>query len=188
MRITNLHLIVSFLVLSGIGFFGYQFFGRGVHPPVAPVSPPVAPTADLSERLDEERARLETARRAAERALERAEIAVETARADGRNVSALDPLREDARRSLRDAQRMTEFERVESMAEDIARRALEAPPALVDTYVVRRGDTLWSIAKKSQVYGRGAGWVKIWRANERKIPDFDRIYSGVTLTIPREGR
>jgi nucleoid-associated protein YgaU len=60
------------------------------------------------------------------------------------------------------------------------------PGSAPGTYVVRRGDNLWNIAKKSSIYGRGAGWVKIWRANEGKVPDFDQLPVGVTLRIPRE--
>ena len=51
-------------------------------------------------------------------------------------------------------------------------------------YTVRRGDTLWGIAKMPQHYRRGALWVKIWRANEKKIPDFDYIYPQQVLYIP----
>ncbi|MBD3272076.1 MAG: LysM peptidoglycan-binding domain-containing protein [Elusimicrobia bacterium] len=56
----------------------------------------------------------------------------------------------------------------------------------ITRYRVQRGDNLWNIAKRSDVYGRGAGWVRIWRANEDAIPDFDIIYSGQQLTIPRQ--
>jgi len=49
-------------------------------------------------------------------------------------------------------------------------------------YVVEKGDNLWNIAKR--VGGRGAGWVKIWRANEEKIKDFDRIYPNQEIIIP----
>ena len=52
-------------------------------------------------------------------------------------------------------------------------------------YVVIRGDSLWGIAKMSRHYGKGSEWVKIWRANEKKIPDFDLIYSGQVLVIPK---
>ena len=54
------------------------------------------------------------------------------------------------------------------------------------TYTVKRGDCLWNIAKMSEHYGRGAMWVDIWRANEKKIPDFDVIYRGQKLVIPIE--
>jgi hypothetical protein len=51
-------------------------------------------------------------------------------------------------------------------------------------YTVKHGDCLWNISKMPQHYGRGSMWVKIWRANESKIPDFDIIYSGQILVIP----
>jgi nucleoid-associated protein YgaU len=50
---------------------------------------------------------------------------------------------------------------------------------------VRRGDSLWAIAKMPRHYGRGAFWTKIWRANEKKIPDFDIIYPRQVLLIPK---
>jgi len=53
------------------------------------------------------------------------------------------------------------------------------------TYRVRKGDTLWGIAKRKDVYGRGAMWVKIWRNNESGISDFDKIVSGTVLKIPK---
>ncbi len=51
-------------------------------------------------------------------------------------------------------------------------------------YRIKKGDTLWRIAKKPAVYGQGAGWVKIWRANQKKIPDFDQLPVGMVLKIP----
>lgn len=52
-------------------------------------------------------------------------------------------------------------------------------------YKVKYKDNLWNIAKIGKHYGRGAMWVKIWRANEKKIPDFDIIHSGQILIIPK---
>lgn len=51
-------------------------------------------------------------------------------------------------------------------------------------YTVQRGDTLWSIAKKSEHFGEGNRWYDIWKANEDKIFDFDHIVAGQELVIP----
>ena len=51
-------------------------------------------------------------------------------------------------------------------------------------YEVRRGDTLWSIAKKSEHFGQGHRWYDIWKANSETISDFDHIPVGLQITIP----
>ncbi|MBN1621906.1 MAG: LysM peptidoglycan-binding domain-containing protein [Endomicrobiales bacterium] len=72
----------------------------------------------------------------------------------------------------------------------LARQSIDefkaAPVLRSKYYKVCRGDCLWNIAKLPQHYGRGSMWVKIWRANESKIPDFDIIYTGQMLYIPKE--
>lgn len=62
---------------------------------------------------------------------------------------------------------------------------LKSAPGLETRYTVRRRDNLWNIAKMKKHYGRGSFWVKIWRKNERIIPDFDLIYRGQVLIIPK---
>jgi LysM repeat protein len=48
---------------------------------------------------------------------------------------------------------------------------------------VRRGDSLWRIAKRH--YGDGKKWKKIFKANKLKIGDPDLIFVGRTLIVPR---
>ena len=50
------------------------------------------------------------------------------------------------------------------------------------TYTVKRGDTLWAIAKK--YYGNGAQYPKIVNANKSKIKNPNLIQIGWVLTIP----
>jgi len=74
-----------------------------------------------------------------------------------------------------------------SEATGLAKQAiteLKNAPAQESRYTVKKGDNLWKIAGMKQHYGRGAGWVRIWRANEKKVPDFDIIYRGQVLVIP----
>jgi len=73
------------------------------------------------------------------------------------------------------------------LAIDLAKQSIEEFKSAKKTgasYTVRRGDCLWNIAKMKKHYGRGSMWVKIWRANEEKIPDFDLILPKQVLFIP----
>ena len=50
------------------------------------------------------------------------------------------------------------------------------------TYVVRKGDSLWTIARRA--YGSGRLWKLIYEANKDIIADPERIRGGQTITIP----
>jgi uncharacterized protein (DUF2235 family) len=56
-------------------------------------------------------------------------------------------------------------------------------PDIIDTYEVKRGDTLGRVAKKA--YGAANEWQPIFEANRDKIDDPNRIYPGMLLRIPR---
>lgn len=60
------------------------------------------------------------------------------------------------------------------------RPAANAPQA--KTYTVKKGDTLWGIAKK--YYGNGAKYPTIYNANRDKIKNPNLIYVGQVFTIP----
>lgn len=51
-------------------------------------------------------------------------------------------------------------------------------------YRVKRNECLWNIAKMKKHYGRGSAWVKIWRANEKIIKDFNLIFPRQVLFVP----
>lgn len=184
MRITNLHLIVSFLLLSGAGFFAYQLFGRQSLPPL----PPIQASKPLT---DDSALRLQDARKKAERSLLNASGVMDVARQQRRPVSGAQETYDEARRRFAAAGTEDDYLDVTALAEQAIQQAREGAEARqaevphVGTYVVRRGDNLWNISKRPEVYGRGAGWVKIWRANEKKVPDFDILVSGTELKIPR---
>lgn len=60
------------------------------------------------------------------------------------------------------------------------RAATTAPKT--KTYTVKKGDTLWGIAKK--YYGNGAKYTQIYNANKGKIKNPNLIYVGQVFTIP----
>ncbi len=57
------------------------------------------------------------------------------------------------------------------------------PPRDLTTYVVRPGDTLWSIAEK--FYGDASAGRRIHEANRTVISDPNKLKVGTTLTLPR---
>jgi hypothetical protein len=52
-------------------------------------------------------------------------------------------------------------------------------------YVVRKGDTLWSIAAKKKVYGDPFMWPVLWKENVVVITDPNVIEPGLVLTVYR---
>lgn len=58
-----------------------------------------------------------------------------------------------------------------------------APAAGGDTYLVQRGNSLWRIAR--QVYGNGARYTVIYRANREQIDSPDRIFPGQQFKLPK---
>ena len=58
-------------------------------------------------------------------------------------------------------------------------------PATYDTYVVQKGDSLWSIAAKPQVYGKATQWRRLFDANRDLLKSPDQVRPGMTLKIPR---
>ncbi|KKB82688.1 hypothetical protein VW29_15720 [Devosia limi DSM 17137] len=48
--------------------------------------------------------------------------------------------------------------------------------------IIRRGDNLWTIARR--VYGAGIKYTAIYDANEDQIRDPDKIYPGQVFALP----
>jgi LysM repeat protein len=56
-------------------------------------------------------------------------------------------------------------------------------PAADIMYTVERGDNLWSISGKGEVYGDPYQWPLIYKANSDQIKDADLIFPGQEFTI-----
>ena len=72
---------------------------------------------------------------------------------------------------------------------DVTEQAAQAPaqgvPEPYDTYVVKKGESLWSIAAKPEVYGKATRWRRIFDANREVLKSPDRLRPGMALKIPR---
>jgi nucleoid-associated protein YgaU len=62
-------------------------------------------------------------------------------------------------------------------------KARIAQPVTVD-YMVMRGDNLWNIAKKDDIYADPYMWPRLYRANKEQIEDPDLIFPDQKLAIP----
>lgn len=60
----------------------------------------------------------------------------------------------------------------------------EMAPAM-DSYTVERGDSLWRISGKGDIYGDPYQWPLIFKANRDKIKDADLIYPDQQFDIDR---
>lgn len=63
---------------------------------------------------------------------------------------------------------------------------LKIPRGKPNTWKVYKGEFLWRIASYPEVYGNGAKWPLIYRANKDKIKDPDLIYPNQVFEIPRD--
>jgi nucleoid-associated protein YgaU len=64
-------------------------------------------------------------------------------------------------------------------------RALDSMGPRFDNYSVVRGDYLWKIARKPDIYNDPFQWVKIWTKNRDLVTNPDLIYPGWNLKIYR---
>lgn len=105
---------------------------------------------------------------------------------------------EDGSAADLEAERPAEPEPVEPLAAEVARRGavtVPAPPKKSShvpadrppcTYIVKNGETLWTIAAQRSVYRDALLWPLLYRANRDQIKDPRQIYPQQVLTIPRD--
>ena len=76
---------------------------------------------------------------------------------------------------------MDKLATIDQMIADLKARV--AQPVVID-YKVMRGDNLWNISKKEQIYDDPYMWPRIYRENKGQIKDPDLIYTNQVLAVP----
>jgi nucleoid-associated protein YgaU len=76
------------------------------------------------------------------------------------------------------------FKKPEPPPPPIVTAPVEPPKPQGESYTVKQGDTLWSIAREK--YGTGAKWELIMEANKDKITNKDSLTVGWILFIPKD--
>lgn len=78
-----------------------------------------------------------------------------------------------------------EFLHPEPAADAAASRAAgSSAPATFERYTVKKGDSLWKIAKR--FYGDAYQWRRIYDANRGQLSNPNRVQRGMTLKIPMD--
>ncbi|MFZ0389295.1 MAG: LysM peptidoglycan-binding domain-containing protein [Calditrichia bacterium] len=81
----------------------------------------------------------------------------------------------------------TESQNLISRIENLLNQAdQKAQPAAAGRYEVQRGDYLWRIAKKPDIYGDPYAWIRIYTYNRDQIKNPDLIYPSQIFRIPRQ--
>jgi nucleoid-associated protein YgaU len=71
--------------------------------------------------------------------------------------------------------------RIDAMVDQLSARV--AQPVTID-YMVEKGDNLWNISKKDDIYADPYMWPRIYRANKEQIDDPDLIFPDQKLAVP----
>lgn len=107
----------------------------------------------------------------------------EKALSEGDTAKAIQ-LANEARRQAENALAQANAEKARMASEQEAKATKEAKGGAGD-YTVVRGDSLWHISGKSEIYGNPYQWPLLYKANRSKIKDADLIYPGQKLTVNR---
>lgn len=84
------------------------------------------------------------------------------------------------------AKMTVQHDRLAQMAARVDALRASLPKPKHDLYSVIRGDCLWRIAGKQNIYGDPWKWLRIWSYNKSAIKDPDLIYPAQQFTIPRQ--
>ncbi|MFQ5750647.1 MAG: LysM peptidoglycan-binding domain-containing protein [bacterium] len=77
-------------------------------------------------------------------------------------------------------------DKIAALEGKITQLRAKMPKGMYDEYTVVRGDYLWRISKKSDIYGDPLQWVRIYSYNKDQIKDPDLIYPDQIFKIHRE--
>ncbi len=91
----------------------------------------------------------------------------------------LEAAKKDKRSVTTDAQ-----EKISAIENLIAQAESKAQPAAAGRYEVQKGDYLWKIAKRPDVYGDPYAWMRIYTANRDQIKDPNLIFPRQVFRIP----
>ena len=70
-------------------------------------------------------------------------------------------------------------------SEEPSKWAASPAPSSVDSYKVQKGDSLWSIAAKPEVYGKATRWRDLYEANRDLLKSPNDVRAGMSLKVPR---
>lgn len=140
---------------------------------------PDEPAGPTQEELEAQRAR-----EAAEAAARENTACMERARVLSEQVNAYSNLNSDQRDRL-DAARAAMRNDEGCRARDLLSALASELEAARMTYTVVRGDNLWNISGKNEVYGNPYQWPLIYKNNRDKIEDADLIHPGQEFNINR---
>jgi len=76
------------------------------------------------------------------------------------------------------------FNKVHSVLPSLLDAWVESQTEANAGYTVVKGDCLWKIAKKKEIYGNGFAWPKIYQANRDQIKNPDLIFPKQIFKIP----
>jgi nucleoid-associated protein YgaU len=93
----------------------------------------------------------------------------------GKAIQLANEARAQAENALK--QKQMEMQRLSGMEAEM--------PSGMDMYTVVRGDSLWGISARSDIYGNPYQWPLIYKANRDQIKDADLIYPGQQFDIDR---
>jgi len=76
-------------------------------------------------------------------------------------------------------------EKVTALETKLASLKAKMPANIFDQYTVEKGDYLWKISKKDEIYGDPLQWIRIYCVNKDQIKNPDLIYAEQVLNIAR---
>ena len=78
------------------------------------------------------------------------------------------------------------WDKLENLTNDIEGLKKRVPKPRNDSYTVIKGDCLWKISGKPEIYNDVYKWPRIWSANAESIKDPNLIYPNQNLVIIRQ--